>query len=133
MASRTALSALAAASAVVVLAGCASGPGYADLAGEPASDRSLADDLGAVSLEEGDLSDARWIGEHEGTDLWLFAGAESGEACLLANPAEGSWTSSCGETFALGGVDGYEYVLLPDGETYDRPVSAISENVFVVD
>ena len=129
MTTRTALFLLAASAAVVALAGCSSGPQYSDLAGEPISDRSIYDELGAISLEG---SDPRWVGEYEGTDLWVFDGRDE-RTCVLINPEVGSWVVSCGETFAVSGVGGHEFVLLPDGETYDRPVTAISKNVYVVD
>ncbi|MBF4459230.1 hypothetical protein [Pseudoclavibacter sp. VKM Ac-2867] len=146
----TKLSAVAAAILLpAALAGCTSGPAddaqaapdtgtsntaaptFADLTASPANTKDLPADLPDSALDGADIESIRWVGEHEGTDVWLAAPVDGSEfdACILAFPDAQNWTSGCG-----GGVSGPDqrwYAIVPDGEAPPEDSTALSENVYV--
>ncbi|GAB3298105.1 hypothetical protein [Pseudoclavibacter terrae] len=109
----------------------ASAPTFADLEAGGANEKDLPSELPDNALDGADLDSARWVGEHEGTDVWLAAPVEGSlyDACILAFPDAQNWTSGCG-----GGVSGPDqrwYAIVPDGEAPPENSVALSENVYV--
>ncbi|WP_434971034.1 hypothetical protein [Microbacterium sp. bgisy207] len=94
-----------------------------------------------AAVDEGnaefELSDARYVGEHDGKRLWIARiDPESGmKVCLVVYPDDESWVTGCGGggEVAVSGMDGVEYHLVPDGSSVPDEVTVISENVYVVD
>lgn len=136
----TRLSAVAAAILLpAALAGCASTPEgsgprdvtFADLDATAVNEKELPAELPDYALEGADLESVRWVGEHEGTNIWLAAPVEGSDydACILAFPDAQNWTSGCG-----GGVSGPDerwYAIVPDGQEPPEGSTALSANVYV--
>lgn len=76
----------------------------------------------------------RWVGEHEGTDVWLGRGSSAGEICLFAYPGDEAWVSVCGGEggeIRASGPDQRLYAVVPDGAASPERFVAVSRNVYV--
>lgn len=106
-------------------------PTFADLIATDVSEKELPAELPDYALDGVDLDSVRWVGEHEGTDVWLAAPVEGSDydACILAFPDAQDWTSGCG-----GGVSGPDqrwYAIVADGQEPPEGSIALSKNVYV--
>ncbi|NYF11994.1 hypothetical protein HDC34_000288 [Pseudoclavibacter sp. JAI123] len=106
-------------------------PTFADLEATAANEKALPVELPDYALEGADLESVRWVGEHEGTDVWLAAPVEGSDydACILTFPDAQNWTSGCG-----GGVSGPDqrwYAIVADGQEPPEGSIPLSENVYV--
>lgn len=81
-----------------------------------------------------DLDSMRWVGEHEGTDVWLGRGSKAGEICVLTYPSDGAWAGVCGGERGEIGVSGPDqrlFTVVPDGGASPEGFVAVSRNVYV--
>jgi hypothetical protein len=131
--------AVAATAVVGLTSGClsqaAQDPQYTDLSSE-SSARDTPVELPDYALESFDLETIRWVGEREGTELWLAEGSDPFTVCLLAYPNETEWVSGCGGRgggTSLSGSDGRTYVIVADGATAPSNATPISTNVYTTD
>lgn len=113
--------------------GCAASgsAGYADLQGT--QNRALPQ-LNETAYDQFDPDLARFVGAHEGTELWIAPGRERGDICLVMADAAGNAASACD----AGGVDTTgsdfgDFVVLPDGAEAPANAVAVSANVFAMD
>jgi len=124
-----AVGALAVAS-VVLLAGCsAQQNAFTDLQGE----RGASDELPQLAdhaYDDLDVSSSRFVGEHEGTSLWLAQGLEDSSVCLVADPGDDDWVVGCGGggTKVVGRAGSFE--IVPDGVPAPEGATQVSENVY---
>ena len=97
-------------------------------------DRAAGDELHVLedhAYESVDEPTSRYIGDHEGTDLWLARGTDSGSVCLIVVTAEEDWITGCGGLpTRLGGVGG-TFEVRADGALPPEGMTRISENIFV--
>lgn len=119
-------------SLALAAAGCSSpAPGLADLDREPTTGHPLPADVSDDALADVDRDSIRWVGEHEGTDLWLAAGENDYGACLVIYPNATDWLVACGgglmQSTTSGGL---EFAVVPDGGTVPAGFEAVSRNVF---
>lgn len=129
---RTGVAAIIGVSALL-LAGCGgAAANYADLDGN----RAPEDALPAISEDAlGDLDPetSRFLGEFDGTELWLAAAtAPTAAVCLVVMPDSGDWIAGCGADFAIGGPNG-EFHVKPDGAPSHDHLTPLSENVYRID
>ncbi len=122
--------------AASVLAGCAATDSpYAVLERDPGPSDALPAALPEYATEQIRLGSQRFVGEHEGTSLWLARGAGEEapglEVCLLAYPDDKNWALGCGGVgeLTLGGAAG-SFTVVPDGQTPAGGLTAISPNVY---
>ena len=108
-----------------MLTGCVQYTTYADLEGE----RDAADHLPELEEYAYDSLDAltsRFVGEHNGTSLWLAKGEEANSACLVAQRGD-DWIIGCGGGMS-GGPGSFE--IYPDGAVVPEGATQVSENVY---
>lgn len=119
--------------ALLAAAGCTStGSSYADLAGEPGPEDALPTTLTTGDFgDELDLDSARRVGEHNGAELWLTAGSERNQICLVAY-VDGGGYSYCAPEGALFemGFSSSEFLVAPDTAGTPEGTVAISSNVY---
>ncbi|MFP7759860.1 hypothetical protein [Marisediminicola sp. LYQ85] len=134
---RSAGATIVAVSVMAVLAGCVGGTSdFAVLEREPGPGDALPD-LPGYAFDDLDMSSARFVGEHDGTDVWL---ARSGDSvvglgvCLIVSPEGGDWHVACGGTGQLE-IDGPggRFEIRPDDSPTPEGATAVSENVFAFD
>lgn len=129
---RAAAAAVAALSAVT-LSGCAGGgTAYAVLDREPEARDEVPADLPAYAWDDVDQATARFVGEDEGTSLWLARARDDASACLLAYADQESWVLGCGgdgASFSIGGIAG-TFTVVPDGAPAPEGMARVSENVY---
>lgn len=121
---------------VLLLAGCASfGNGYPILDRQPEAADEVPDTLPAHAGDDADLSSSRFVGEHDGTSLWLMRGKAPETVCLLAYPDADGWVLGCGDIAGQSGVGGpaAQYVYQPDFAPAPPDSIEISANVYVDD
>jgi len=136
---RSSLRAAAAAAAICaasVLAGCAAaGSSFAVLERDPGPSDALPAGLPDYATDRILVGSQRFLGEHEGTSLWLARGADTEtpglEVCLLAYPDDTNWALGCGGAgqIELGGAAG-SFTVVPDGQTPPGGLTAITPNVY---
>ncbi len=118
---------------VVALSGCTGvGPTYAVLDREAGARDEVPADLPGYAWDDVDQATARFVGEDEGTSLWLARARDDTSACLLAYGDEESWVLGCGgdgAPFSLGGVTG-TFTVVPDGAPAPEGMTRVSENVY---
>jgi len=124
---------LAATVAAVVLAGCSSGSGYADLSPEATSRDGWPTDLPEYSTDSVDEKTSRFVGEYEGSELYLARSIEPQEGvCLLAYTDGSDWVVGCGPSgLRVSASSERTFAVLGDGAT-SEDLQAISTNVFVI-
>lgn len=119
-------------SALMLTACSSAADGYSDLNGK----RVAEDALPAMSdhiLADLDPESSRFLGEFDGTKLWLAAAtAPTAAVCLAIMPESGDWIAGCGADFALGSPDG-KFRIRADGAPSDDHLTPLSENVFRID
>lgn len=118
---------------VLVLAGCSSGNGYPILdRGAEAAD-AVPNTLPDYAGNNADLSSSRFVGEHDGTSLWLMKGNDPATVCLLAYPDADGWVIGCSDMAGQSGVGGpgTQYVYQPDFAPAPEDSIEISANVYV--
>lgn len=126
---RVAVCALAVVSGLL-LTGCAAQQGtLTDLQRDHESGDELPQ-LDDHAYEAVDVESSRFVGEHEGTSLWLAEGREASAVCLVADPGDADWVVGCGGLPI--GVDGLagHFEVVPDGAPAPEGVTQISENVY---
>jgi len=124
--------ALIATCAVLTLTSCAaSGSGYAVLDSDAQPADEVPEALPASAWDTADSSSARFVGEHDGTSLWLTRGGDETDVCLLAYADEDTWVLGCGggSPFGVAGVSG-SFTVIPDGVPSPEGMTQISENVY---
>ncbi|UYO96633.1 hypothetical protein OED01_13640 [Microbacterium sp. M28] len=118
------------AASIVLFTGCGTTPDlYADLQGEQDSQDELPQ-LEDDAYESVDVASSRYIGEHDGTSIWLAQGLEESSLCLVADAGE-QWVVGCsgGGPLNVGGVVG-EFEVLPDGMPTPEGATKLSDNVY---
>lgn len=121
--------ALGAAAVALVVAGCASGSGLAELE-RPADARDgLPAALPAEAYDHLDAESARFVAEDRGARLYLVKGTESG-ICLLVWPADERWFSGCGGDHFTVGSPTRTYQVWADGVLPVAGATQLSPNVF---
>lgn len=126
-----ALALLATAAATLVLTACTAGsPPYADLAGDPTEQDALPNGLPAHAYGDIDVDSIRYVGDDEGTQLWLARGAERDSMCLVSitDIDADDWVVACGGV--AGPLTIGSYVVHSDGYPTPDDAVAISENVY---
>ncbi|RUQ07226.1 MULTISPECIES: hypothetical protein [unclassified Microbacterium] len=117
----------------VALSGCTSvGAAYAVLDREAGARDEVPADLPGYAWDDVDQATARFVGEDEGTSLWLARARDDASACLLAYADEESWVLGCGgggALFSVGGMTG-TFTVVPDGAPAPEGMTRISENVY---
>lgn len=131
---RTATGLTVALSAVAfALAGCtATGDTYSVLEQEAQPEDEVPSDLPSYAWDDADPTSARFVGEEEGTSLWLARASDDTGTCLLAYVDEETWVLGCGgdgAPFRVGGIAG-SFTVIPDGAHPPDGMAAISENVY---
>jgi hypothetical protein len=113
-------------------AGCSSpAPALSDLEGDRTTDHPVPAEVSDEALADLDPDTIRWVGEHEGTDLWLAAGKEDADACLLIHPDGTDWSAACGGGLLQSTTAaGLRFAVVPDGGTAPAGFEAVSRNVF---
>lgn len=121
--------------AIVALGFCScavSGPTYSVLAQDVQAEDALPEALPDYAGDEADLASARFVGEHDGSDLWLARAHDESRICLLAYADDDAWVLGCsgaGEPLGIGGVAG-TFKVVPDGEPGPDGAVQISENLY---
>lgn len=95
------------------------------------------DEPPSVVTDSGDdiaASSARFVGEHEGAQLWLARSTTANGICLIVYPNSQDWVAGCtnaGGPLEVSGPAG-AFVVLPDGSPTPDGTSQLTDNVFVV-
>lgn len=118
-------------STLVLCAGCAGQQiHYSDL------DRAATSGDELPALDESayasvDTSSSRYIGEHDGTSVWLAQGIEEDTVCLIADGGEQAWFVGCGggPQSKFGGMGG-SFTVIADGVPAPTDATQLSENVY---
>ena len=117
----------------VALSGCTGvGAAYAVLDREAEARDEVPADLPGYAWDNVDQATARFVGEDEGTSLWLARARDDTSACLLAYADEESWVLGCGgggALFSVGGMTG-TFTVVPDGAPAPEGMTRVSENVY---
>lgn len=125
------LALLATAAAALVLTACMMGfPSYADLAGDPTQQDALPDGLPDHAYGDIDVDSSRYVGDDDGTQLWLARGTERDSVCLVSitDIDADDWQVACGG--AAGPLTAGSYVVHSDGYPTPDDAVPISENVY---
>ncbi|MGO1840263.1 MAG: hypothetical protein ACTH0E_12195 [Candidatus Microbacterium stercoravium] len=119
------------AAALVLLTACSGHQSaFVDLDGE----REAADELPQredYAYENVDVDSSRFVGDHEGTSLWLAQDIRGSGVCLIADASGSDWGVACGGAtgLELDGVVGTFHVV-PDAAAPPEGATQISENVY---
>lgn len=125
--------ALVPAVAVVALAGCSTGSGYADLDREATAADVLPTDLPGYATEEFVGASARFVGEHDGVEYFLGRWDEMPGACVIAYRSADDWIGGCGSvggTFTLGSI-GLDVSVVTDGTPKPDGGTLVGSNIVV--
>jgi hypothetical protein len=116
----------------IAAAGCSSPvPSYGDLDREPTTDHPLPADISDDRLEGVDRDSIRWVGRYNGTDLWLAAGENNYDACLVTYTDSTNGLVACGGGLMQSTTSaGLEFAVVPDGNPAPAGFEAVSQNVF---
>lgn len=120
----------------LLLAGCGITPStYSILDSKAESEDALPDALPSYAGDSADLATSRFVGEYDGTSLWLLRGEESSTVCLLAFPNVDEWVMGCGGDTDAGAMEGPtgKYVYQPDGLPAPQDATRVSANVYAID
>lgn len=118
----------------VLLAACtSSGVSYAALEREAQPSDELPEVVAGGS-DEIDADSARFVGEHDGADLWLARTEQPGNICLVVYPNDNDWVAGCGaEGGAMGvHVPSGKYVVAPDQAPTPEHATELSDNVYLI-
>lgn len=119
---------------ILALSGCTTTAiEFSDLHAERESQDELPV-LEDYAYESVDTSTSRYVGDHDGTSLWIAEGLAGAEICLVADPGDSNWIVSCGggSELGTGGVAGH-FTVVPDGAPAPEGATKISENVYAWD
>lgn len=114
---------------MVFLAGCSSsGVSYALLDREAQSSDQLPEQVidGSADI---DPNSSRFVGDHDGADLWLARAERADTVCLVVFPNEADWVVGCGAEG--GGLGVGDYMVVPDGSPSPDGATKLSDNVYV--
>lgn len=127
---RFAATASLALASIVLLSGCTvSQDAYADLRGDQETHDELPR-LADYAYDNVDVSTSRFVGEYEGTSLWLAQGLEDSSICIVAAAADDAWVAGCGSgTTKISGITG-TFEAIPDGAIGPEGATRVSENVY---
>ncbi|PPF60802.1 hypothetical protein C5C13_02575 [Clavibacter michiganensis] len=120
-------------SLALAAAGCSSPTsGLGDLDRDPTTtDHPLPPDITDEALADVDRDSLRWVGAHEGADLWLGVGEPGYDACLVIYPDGTDWLVTCGGALMESSTSaGLKFAVVPDGGTVPAGFGAVSHNVF---
>lgn len=102
---------------------------YADLQG----DRETRDELPQLAdyaYDDLDVSSSRFVGEHDGTSLWLAQDLDNSTVCLVADAGDDEWIVGCGGgSTNIGGIAGL-FEVVPDSVPAPEGAMQVSENVY---
>lgn len=107
-------------------------PGFADLEGDGPSQKDVPAVV-VADLDDAEAASYRWVGEHDGSDLWLGLGTPEERVCLVAYVDDDEWVHSCGVTGdgTPMTVSGYgTFYVVRDGHDAPDGASAVSANVY---
>lgn len=115
---------------VTLLAGCAGQQlPYADLQVDRQSEDELPK-LADYAYDNLNESTSRFIGEHDGTSLWIAAGDKDESICLVTVAGDDLWVAACGGgPTKMGGITG-SFEIVPDGVPGPEGATKLSENVY---
>ncbi|NJI59986.1 hypothetical protein HCX50_11165 [Microbacterium oxydans] len=120
----------------IALSGCtAFSTGYAVLDREAEPADALPDAVAAqYSVDDADLSSARFVGEHSGSSIWLLHGADEGTICVLAHLDETAGGMACGGERGPIGMSGPagHFMVVPDDYPTPDGATRISDNVYAL-
>ncbi len=124
---------LAVGAAVLALSACgAEAHPYSDLGGEATRQDALPASLPEYASRDLDIESSRYVGDDDGTRLWLARGAEEGTVCLVIVSAAEEWFVACGGEagpMTTGGVVG-SYTVHADHHPIPDDAVEISANVY---
>lgn len=116
---------------IALLSSCVSQQeGFADLDGAREAIDKLPQ-LEDYAYDVVDSSSSRYVGEHNGTSLWLAGGLDGYEVCLVAYATGDAWGVSCGGGTGMrsGGAAG-SFEVVPNGGAAPAGATQVSENVY---
>lgn len=122
------------ASGILAFSGCSASvkDDYADLRKSDTSEDKLPV-LDEDPIETINFSTTRYVGEHEGTSLWIGEGIEPSSICLVALFGDSEGSIACGGT---SGVTSHgpagSFAVIPDGGFVPDNAMKISENVYAI-
>lgn len=111
------------------------GNGYSILDREAQASDKVPETLPDYAGDDADLSSSRFVGEHDGTSLWLMKGNDAEAVCLLAYPDAEGWVIGCSGIASqsrLGGA-GAGFLFQPDFAPEPEGSIKISANVYVTE
>ncbi|MBO0595200.1 hypothetical protein I2485_09710 [Nesterenkonia sp. E16_7] len=120
--------------ALIGISGCSSpADQYSDLTEDRDSNKPLPDTIRGQAVDTLDPESTRWVGEHEGTELWLGVELEGAGTCLVVYPDDERWVTGCssGNEVSLSNGDGWDYRVRPDSAELPEGAIQVSHNVFV--
>ncbi|PKI92950.1 hypothetical protein CW368_01230 [Actinomycetales bacterium SN12] len=121
-------------SGILVFSGCSASvkDDFADLR-KPHTRQDKLPALDEDPSETIDFSTARYLGEHEGTSLWIAEGIKASSVCLVALFGDSEGSISCGGTsgVATQGQAG-SFAVIPDNGFVPDNAMKISENVYAI-
>ncbi|MDH5132094.1 MULTISPECIES: hypothetical protein [unclassified Microbacterium] len=130
---RPSAAALAVILSAVALSGCtAAGGAYSVLDREAEARDEVPADLPGYAWDDVDQATARFVGEGDGTSLWLARARDDAAACLLAYVDADTWVIGCGGNgapFSIGGVTG-TFTVVPDDAPAPDGMTRVSDNVY---
>ncbi|WP_158685349.1 hypothetical protein [Microbacterium halophytorum] len=110
---------------LALAAGCSDGSSFADLEREPSADDALP--MPESGLDGVDLGSVRYVGDHEGTEVWVARAADfRQDICLALMPSDGAWSVACGGVWLK--TNGF--VVQADGALADDDWVRVSHNVW---
>lgn len=115
---------------IAFLSGCvAEQSAFTDLR----SDREAHDELPQLAdyaYGEVDVSTSRFVGEHDGTSVWLAEGLDGYRVCIVADAGDDGWIVGCGGgTTKISGLAG-TFEVVPDHAPAPEGATQLSENVY---
>ena len=115
-------------------AGCSENTAtYADLDNDASVDKPLPASLEEHSLDGFDTESIRWVGEYGGSQLWLAAGTDEFEVCLLQYADAQEWSGSCSGGNGISSArigSGPQFPVVPDGQEPRDGSDKVASNVY---
>lgn len=117
---------------VLTLSGCSTA---ADNFSDLQTEREPEDELPVLSGEDVrdtvDVSTSRYVGEYQGTSLWIAEGIQDSSICLIPVRGTSEWVVACGGNAGVGsrGPTG-SFTVIPDGVPVPENATKVSENVY---
>ncbi|GAA1135464.1 hypothetical protein [Nesterenkonia lutea] len=120
--------------ALLGMSGCTGqAESYSDLTQAADGEKSVPDAIPDSARGNFDAESIRWIGEHEGSELWLGTAADSRGVCLLLYPDPERWVVGCtdGAVLSLNRGGAWDYHVRPDDHAPPSEAVQVSSNVYV--